>query len=646
MYRGSFTYLCNRFFFYAASGVARFFGTAILMTGLLAGSAFAVGGSCPSGANYTSLTNPTGALVTLSSLGITSCYFVAASGSDTNNGTSESTPWLHAPMMPRCSNICATVQNQSGGVPAGTGIIMRGGDTWHLGNSSLTASGCSAGYQGGTWYWNTGAPPEGTSSHPIYIGVDQSWSCTGTWARPILTGDNPLCNSSTVGTGGCTQYNGSSLDQLYYVTSCAYQNGSSGNQIIDASYVPYYIWDNLELTGLCEKNPGQLAHYDDYIDIAGLTGPQWFTNLYIHGWSHLSWADHNGGPGCTASTVCVNVFAFDGGTISGGPLKETFLQVVVDGSDSDPGGGQFCFSGAYDTAYSVILYTSQCIANDLHLFHDNIYGDFYENGHSNMLESNNQAETAGTNAFYNNVLYNLETSGNQTGGYGIALSPPVGTTDYIFNNIWWNVGGLQNALAVSSSNTANVGSIIAFNNTFQVNPSYTDNVFSCTPGSYSGSNTFVNNHYIIEAASPYNLTNCTGSRVPTTVTNLQMNNATAISDGYISSETYVFSPPSGSSPTVGIGTNEGSLNGAYCSALSTAAGSDSTLLDAASACSNDTRYACTYNTNNHTMSCPSRTATTRPASTAWNAGAYQFSGSGGAPPSGPQPPTNLTANVH
>ena len=59
------------------------------------------GGTCPSGANY--LNTATGNLVTLSSLGVTSCFYVAANGSDTNSGTSEASPFLHSPGMKNCS---------------------------------------------------------------------------------------------------------------------------------------------------------------------------------------------------------------------------------------------------------------------------------------------------------------------------------------------------------------------------------------------------------------------------------------------------------------------------------------------------------------------------------------------------------------
>ena len=35
-------------------------------------------------------------------------YYVAANGSDSNNGTSEATPWLHAPGMSTCTATCAS----------------------------------------------------------------------------------------------------------------------------------------------------------------------------------------------------------------------------------------------------------------------------------------------------------------------------------------------------------------------------------------------------------------------------------------------------------------------------------------------------------------------------------------------------------
>jgi len=88
---------------------------ALLTSFSLSGSVAANG--CPSGAPVTG----------------NHCYFIAANGSDANSGTSESSPWLHAPGMPNCTANCAAHTPV-----AGEGFIFRGGDTWHFGNSSAS----------------------------------------------------------------------------------------------------------------------------------------------------------------------------------------------------------------------------------------------------------------------------------------------------------------------------------------------------------------------------------------------------------------------------------------------------------------------------------------------------------------------------
>ena len=92
--------------------------------------AFAVGGTCPAGANYLVGSGTTPG--TLASFGITNCYYISKSaGSDTNAGTSEGSPWAHLPGMPSCSNVCASaVPTSNNNAAPGTGFILKGGDTW------------------------------------------------------------------------------------------------------------------------------------------------------------------------------------------------------------------------------------------------------------------------------------------------------------------------------------------------------------------------------------------------------------------------------------------------------------------------------------------------------------------------------------
>ena len=106
-------------------------------------------------------------------------FYIAANGSDSNNGTSKSTPWAHLPGMQNCTANCAAYTPQPGDQ-----FIFRGGDTW--GNASL----------GDTWTWS------GTASAPIYIGVDETWYSGSSWTQPIWTCGGTAC----IGTGSAANY--------------------------------------------------------------------------------------------------------------------------------------------------------------------------------------------------------------------------------------------------------------------------------------------------------------------------------------------------------------------------------------------------------------------------------------------------------
>ena len=148
-----------------------------------AGAAFAQGGACPTGANYV---NPSSQLVTLSSLGVTSCFYASKSaGNDSNAGTSESSPWAHVPGMSGCSGKCAAVTPTGG-----EGFIMKGGDTW---SAPSDFSSIQLGWGGGS------------SGAQIYWGVDQNWYNGGSFTRPIWNCNNTQCQQQ-VGSGGTNGY--------------------------------------------------------------------------------------------------------------------------------------------------------------------------------------------------------------------------------------------------------------------------------------------------------------------------------------------------------------------------------------------------------------------------------------------------------
>jgi hypothetical protein len=252
------------------------------------------------------------------------------------------------------------------------------------------------------------------------------------------------------------------------------------------------------------------------------------------------------------------------------------------------------------------------------------------------LESN--AEFVGTNAVYNNVFRHLEISGG-FGGVLLWPEPSASTTDYIFNNLIYDVGSME-YFNVGQNSQGNQGRLNVFNNTFETTTAQAQ--LGCATTGFAHPSTFANNHYINDAASQYG-TGCTTSGQITFVndslkqTHAQAN-ANAKSphfDPYTTSQAFAFSPVASTNSTVGAGTNEQS----FCTTM--LASSDPLIQVAGAACQSDTTYACSYYAQNHTVSCPSRNNVARPAS-AWDIGAYQFSS---AQAGGPNPPTGLTASV-
>jgi hypothetical protein len=173
-------------------------------------------------------------------------------------------------------------------------------------------------------------------------------------------------------------------------------------------------------------------------------------------------------------------------------------------------------------------------------------------------------------------------------------SPPIGTTSYWFNNLVYDINNGGNYFDIGqNSNGGDQGTMVLFNNTFEQNVNSI--VISCnTP--YAHPFVVANNHYILEAGSPYG-SPCTGG---TYVTNLAQTHVTATTQGYTASETFAYSPASAGGGTVGQGTNEQT----FCDALATAG-----LSDAAVACRSGFAWAA---------------IAARPASGNWDVGAYQY----------------------
>jgi hypothetical protein len=565
------------------------------------------------------------------------CYFIAANGSDSNSGTSESSPWLHAPGMPNCAANCMTVSNSlsaSATAAAGMGFIFRGGDTWHFGNSALSP------YTGGTWTINVGGNPttcldERTSSGCAYFGVDRTWFSGSSWTRPILNGDNPTTGFGT----------------SKFAASCAFQNGANNALIATGGGRTNIYLDNFEMTGLCSKDTtGGGTSNDTYIVIGG-TGTYGLgmvveANLYIHGWSVTSSA------GSSNSALPCNIL---GGGLNG---LQTITHIVVDGSDSNP---SVCAWGGFPSFYhfkdSIIRYVTQGVGQWCHDIHDNILEHFYNpfvTTHGNILECNSDSpgnapnQPANTpNVVYNNIIRHDDPSFGPAGQVHLWLCPE-GVPEYWFNNLEYDVAGgnFWDVAGPPGYSCPNTGGQFMFNNTL---------VDIVQPCHLSGSNqtggqylTVMNEHLI---NTPYDGTGCKGGA--SSATNISMSSATATLQGYTTGSggtsgsanacandpSMPCTPTLPTNATVSIGANQM----AYCNALATFTSEPAISTDAANACRYGTTDACSYNTTTHTMNCPGHTPVARPTTTAWDSGAFQFSAT---QVQLPQPPTSLLATVN
>lgn len=496
-------------------------------------------------------------------------HYVSAAGADTNNGTTKTTSWLHAPGMTGCSNNCASYTPA-----AGDQIILRGGDTWHFGTATSPST---AG--GWTFTWS------GSSGNPIYIGVDLTYFAGGSWVRPILNGDNPLNTMPGVVNS--------------QVASCAHP-GSLDFEV-DGNWVTV---DNFEFTGFCWNTNSFGNNIMMKFTPTATPNGDIVERCYVHGWTNTAAGQAEGG----TFLESYNMF---GGT--------TLTLSVIDGSDSDPATLNYDSGNLDFMTYNVIRYNQgQNSTSGCYRVHDNLFEhmDNVADGsgaHSDVLQC--YGETANgsgdPNLFYNNVFQFIPDSGDPLSTNAIWFFPPVGQTDYAFNNVSNCAGsptGPDNWMFNQTGGPGG-GNLALINNTLAM----------CSAGGIlrndlggGGSVSSTNNHFIATPA-----TAATVFAIPGTVTetsDLFMTDSTATSQGYTTGNGYA--PTSGTNSTIGAGVNETSVCNGFGDALAIAS------------CKSGTTAGCTYVTATHSVSCPFLTANARPSSGAWNAGAYQFVGSG------------------
>ena len=473
--------------------------------------------------------------------------------------------------MAGCSATCASTTPK-----AGDQFIFRGGDTWHFGNSSVLTYVGSGGWG---WSWS------GTSASPIYIGVDQTWYAGGSWARPVLTGDNATSGA--------------------LVGSCAHASPTFFNAT-DQSYVTI---DNFEWTGRCDSGAGP-----DYIWY-GRSGPatgnagMTVSNNYFHGWTLTS-----GGQDVS--------YAVQGYADNTGANPATVVSNnVIDGSDSYCTGANACSGGFLygDCTYvtnNVVRYVANVgVCNDTLVFAGNNVQYVYESfgsTHGNVMEWLGFGPS-GTNTMYvyNNLIANATI--------GETIDINIASIAYTFNNVYFNNGNPANCHMDESANGATVTQY-HFNNTYD-NPC-TVRIFQTFIGTEHFQNLHIVSYSPATISSLYN--NEAGASVSSDGSYVFQTESTASGQGYTPSNNYA--PTASSDATVSAGANLTSR----CNSMGYTA--------AASACKAG-NAAVSYDSTNHIATVPNPAA--RPSSGNWDVGAYQYGAAVTV-----NPPTGLSATVN
>jgi hypothetical protein len=498
-------------------------------------------------------------------------YIDCVNGSDSNNGTSETTPWQHAPGMTGVVNnvgpgkIDDAAGDKCGSSPCslpGTEFIFRGGVTCGMADWPMTMRLTGTG------------PVIGTSA--VYFGVNQTWYAGTSWARPIFN------------------FGGS--------------NGPKCSPMVQFAPVQYAIFDNIEFTGLYWDHTcnGDSNGSISYLATNGTASGGSFnelTNLYLHGWSHEAYLPNKTADGCDLIS----------GTTQGTDRGSVAYNNVIDGADVDNGSGYSCvaFWGSPPTLYNNYItdVANGFVGFDPVDFHQNTcssLGASYDTTqHTQCWESNSDNGVV----FYNNLIQNSTTL-----GMVVNISTVSGATSYIWNNIIWNVVNNSNILVFSyPAGGASGGTFYAFNNTIEggIDGSNPSSLLIGCLSNQQGCH-YRNNQMISSANSAANCpSNCTQDH------NIFQTQTQANTQGYFGTSTYPFSEVAGGS-TIGAGAN----------LTSTTPGCGTSGL---SALCTDTTVGVGLDTSSYTVLIPNRTALGRSGSAVWDSSGYYMGGGPSAP---------------
>ena len=481
-------------------------------------------------------------------------HYIAANGSDSNDGLSKTSPWSHLPGMRSCTGACSSYTPA-----AGDRFILRGGDKWASTNFPMA--------------W----PSSGSSTSPIYIGVDKTWYAGSSWTRPVMDG----------GTGNLS---------------------TSNNSIFDFRGHDNFIVDNIDF------NNFHASGYSGAYGSCGIINAQGLQNIVVEN-SYF----HNMMVDGTNSTEC---FAVQGATYAPFGGSSEINNNVFEGNGTTfigvaTGIGTFKNNVAHDLTQMFFPMGHGEISGNL--LYNCGYPSFQpgsSNQHSDAIQING---ADGTFYIHDNVIHDTGSDSNGNECEASFYGNP-GETDYVWNNVLYNIHG--NSFALTQNSSPGVAAYF-WNNSVQGGQDGAGYCFRAGHGGSYSTIQIINNH-CISSQSQANDPGLSASSM-TVKNNIIQTVGTADSnlsphyDQYSTSETFVFSPLASTNSTIAAGVNLAS------NCTGTRAG----------LCS-DTSYSCKLQTVNGVVEsvCPIRTTATRPSSGTWSVGAYQGQIAAPAPPFG------------
>jgi hypothetical protein len=502
-------------------------------------------------------------------------YISYSAGSESNSGTSESSPWKRAPGMHEFS---AAYSHE-----AGDHFIFEGGVTWP--NETLPL-----------------APPEGRTGSgeagdPDVYGVNESWHAGAGYKAPIFDAEGKEV------TNGCSHENCSDYNVFVNL---------SDDDYITIEGIHFIGWANTkhEPYGTCgviffEDNENESPYQtDEHITIDNVTINEFTVGDKVE--SPQLVADEPSQE--SEGRRCAAIVGRSGNSTSpeGESLVENSTIEGVPTKDVPPYGGSWVegIRNVPNAIDDTVKYMNNMyfpgggggtIAGNL--FEDCGYPEFDEGyqgeDHANVMEfADTEAQRTAGKPFY---IYDNVIDGSGDNGHAQCESSFLGRgTVYMWNNVYFHVHGNPPEL---EANENAVGKDYIWNNTLE------GSGLGQGPCIQQGHSGFVMELVVVQnnlCIGEGEVAARTGGHKleADTVTedhNLVLARSKAAADGYTTSERFVYSPTSEHAPTVGAGVN---LHALCTGAL-------------AGLCE-DTDYA------------GARSPVARPASGNWDIGAYEW----------------------